>query len=63
MKILKKILEIIMVSIMIISILESCDQKATSTSLRVAEGEPAKVGVLLYKMDDFISLVVQDKII
>lgn len=60
MKILKKVLKIIMVSIMISAIFESCDQKVASTSLIVAEGEPVKVGVLLYKMDDFISLVVQN---
>ena len=60
MKILKRILPLIMVSIIMIAILVSCDQNTTSTSLRVVEGKPVKVAVLLYRFDDaYISLVRQ----
>ena len=42
------------------SIIVSCNQNVTSTSSRVVEGKPVKVGVLLYRFDDdYISLVRQ----
>jgi len=60
MKMLKKILIISMVTVMMTTILVSCDKNTTSTSLRVVEGKPVKVGVLLHRFDDaYISLVRQ----
>ena len=60
MRLLKKILTIIMVSIIMTTIIASCDKNVTSTSSRVVEGRPVKVGVLLYRFDDaYISLVRQ----
>ena len=60
MKILKKVLAIIIISVMMTTILVSCDKNTTSTSLRVVEGKPVKVAVLLYRFDDaYISLVRQ----
>ena len=60
MKMFKKILTVMMISVMIIIILVSCDKNTTSTSLRVVEGKPVKVAVLLYRFDDaYISLVRQ----
>ena len=60
MKRLKKILTIIMASVMMTALISSCDQNVTSTSSRVVEGQPIKVGVLLYRFDDaYISLVRQ----
>jgi len=49
-----------MVTVMMTTILVSCDKNTTSTSLRVVEGKPVKVGVLLHRFDDaYISLVRQ----
>ena len=60
MKIFKKVLTIIMFSIMMFTIIVSCKQNIISTSVRVVEGKPIKVGVLLYRFDDaYISLVHQ----
>ena len=60
MKILKKIIKVTIVSVMMISTLAGCNKNATSTSSRVNEGKPIKVGVLLYRFDDvYISLVRQ----
>jgi len=60
MKILKKILTVIIVSIIVTAILVSCDKNATRASSRVVEGELIKIGVLLYRFDDaYISLVRQ----
>ena len=43
-----------------ITIIVSCNKNVTSTSSRVVEGKPIKVGVLLYRFDDaYISLVRQ----
>jgi len=58
MKMLKKILIISMVTVMMTAIRGNCDQNMTSNSSRVVEGNPVKVGVLLYRFDDvYISLV------
>ena len=60
MKMLKKILSIIMISVIMTTITASCNQNVTSTSSRVVEGELIKIGVLLYRFDDdYISLVRQ----
>ena len=60
MKTLKKILKISMVTAMMMAILAECSSQVVNVSLRVTEGEPVKVGVLLYKFDDvYISLVHQ----
>lgn len=56
----KKTLAIIIIMIIVSIILGSRDEKVIDTSSRVSEGEPVKVGVLLYKFDDaYISLVRQ----
>ena len=61
MKKLKKILTITIVLVMISSILTGCDEKMASTSSRVVEGKPVKIGVLLIDFDDdYISLLRQD---
>lgn len=60
MKILRKVLAMVIISVIMTTILVSCDPNTTSTSLRVAEGKPVKVAVLLYRFDDaYISLVHQ----
>ena len=60
MRILKKILTIIIISVMTAIIIVSCNQNVTRTSSRAIEGEPVKVAVLLYRFDDaYISLVRQ----
>ena len=60
MKMFKKILTVMMVSVTITTIIASCNQNVTNTSLRVVEGKLIKIGVLLYRFDDaYISLVRQ----
>lgn len=60
MKKVKRILTIVIAIGMISSILTQFIGKSVGASLRVTEGEPVKVGVLLYKFDDaYISLVRQ----
>ena len=60
MKMFKKILIIIIASVMMTALIASCNQNVTSTSSRVVEGELIKIGVLLYRFDDaYISLVRQ----
>ena len=61
MKNLKKIITITIVVVMISAILVEFSEKMVGASLRVTEGEPVKVGVLLYKFDDaYISLIRQN---
>ena len=61
MKNLKKIITITIVVVMISAILAESSEKMVGASLRVTEGEPVKVGVLLYKFDDaYISLIRQN---
>ncbi|BCZ48770.1 galactose ABC transporter substrate-binding protein [Clostridium gelidum] len=60
MKMFKKILAVMIVSVIMTALIASCDQSVTSTSSRVIEGKPVKVAVLLYRFDDdYISLVRQ----
>jgi len=60
MKNLNKILTIIIIAVMTNSILTGLSEKIVGSSLRVIEGKPAKVAVLLHKFDDaYISLVRQ----
>ncbi|AWK50861.1 galactose ABC transporter substrate-binding protein [Clostridium beijerinckii] len=60
MKVLKKIPIIIIVSVIIITMIASCNYNVISTNSRVAEEKLVKVGVLLYRFDDaYISLVHQ----
>jgi len=61
MKNLKKIITITIVVVMISAILVESSEKVVGASFRVTEGEPVKVGVLLYKFDDaYISLIRQN---
>jgi len=58
MKILKKIFKITIVAFMMSVILVEYSALVSNTSLRVVEGKPVNVGVLLYSFDDaYISLV------
>ena len=58
MKILKGILLLIMVSVIMIAIIASCDRNVTSTSSRVVEGNPVKVAVFSIDFtDEYISIV------
>jgi len=60
MKIFKKVLRIAIVAFMMTGILVEYSPQVANNS-RVVEGEPVKVGVLLYKFDDvYISLVRQN---
>ena len=60
MKIFKRILKITIVTFMMIVILVEYRPQAIN-NFRVVEGEPVRVGVLLYKFDDaYISLVRQN---
>ena len=58
MKILKRILSLIMVSVIMIAIIASCDRNVISTSSRVVEGNPVKVAVFLIDfIDEYTSIV------
>ena len=60
MKLFKKILTVMMASVIMTTIIASCNQNVTSTSSRIVEGELIRIGVLLYRFDDdYISLVRQ----
>ena len=60
MKIFRKILLIIIASVMMTGIVASCYQNTISINAQVIEGKPVKVAVLLYRFDDaYISLVRQ----
>jgi methyl-galactoside transport system substrate-binding protein len=54
----KKLLTMIVITVMITAIIVTLNQSITMTSSKVAEGKPVKAGVLLYRFDDaYISLV------
>lgn len=60
MKIFRKILLIIIASVMMTGIVASCYQNTISINAQVIEEKPVKVAVLLYRFDDaYISLVRQ----
>lgn len=61
MKPFKKLLTIIMIIVAVNTMLVGCVPKVTSTSSRLVQGRPIKVGVLLYKANDlYISEVRQN---
>ena len=60
MKVFRKILAIIIVSVMIPVILVNCNQNMISTSSQAGFRRPVKVGVVLHTFDPFMSLIRQN---